>query len=268
MHIIWRRYKPSQIGYYLFRGATRAGTVPFRSMPEGVRKNRIREFLLKFQHSLPTEFVVNPGDTVCQIGTPWPGTLLRFRNRLGSNGKLVIFEALPANAAKLRETVAKHNFSNVFIIEKAAWSETRPGKLSVSPYIGDHKIAIDNVAMDNDLRPGNDVLQEIDVAFTRIDDVFKDLDIPELNYLSVTVNGAEHEVLKGASGILARSKDIRVYSKGHAVTSAGEPINTGIKQYLTGLGFKAMITKGEPSSTTDERWLWRAGDVYGWRLDK
>jgi FkbM family methyltransferase len=267
MHIIWRRYKPSQIGYYMFRGATRFITVPVRSLPEGAWKNRFREYLLRYQHSLPTEFVVNPGDVVCQIGTPWPGTLLRFRKRIGDKGKLIIFEALPSNAAKLRDTVEKHKFSNVYIIEKAAWSESRPGKLSVSPYVGDHKISVDNVAMDNDLRPGNAAMSEIDVAFTRIDDAVNELGIFEINYLSVTVNGAEHEVLKGASGVLSRSKDIRVYSKGHAMASNGVPINIPIKQYLESLGFKTMITKGEPSSTTDERWLWRAGDVYGWRLD-
>lgn len=268
MNIIWRRYKPSQVVYYLFRGATRVVTVPFRSLAEGSAKNKIREHLLRFQHSLPTEFVVNPGDVVCQIGTPWPATLLRFRKRVGDKGKLIVFEALPANAAKLRHTVERNRFTNVIIVEKAAWSETRIGKLSISPYVGDHKIAVENVKMDNDLRPGNDAMQEIDVEFARIDDTLQELGISQINYLSVTVNGAEHEVLKGARDVLSRSDDIRVYSKGHAMTTDGLPINVAIKQYLDSLGFHAMITRGEPSSTDDERWLWRAGDVYAWRIGK
>lgn len=265
MNYRWRRYKPEVYLYYFFRGATRVATIPFRNMAEGDAKNAIRRFFLKFQHSLPTEFAVNAGDVVCQIGTPWPQTMRRFRRRIGENGRLVIFEALPDNARKLREAVAEGGFTNVDIIERAAWSSPGDGKLSISPFAGDHKIAIDDVAMDNDLKAGNQEMPEIDVRFDTIDNVMAELGLDRLDYLSVTVNGAEHEVLKGAEHTIRAAGRLRIYSKGHALHKNGEPINAGIRNYLQSLGMTAVITRGEPSSTDNETWLWRAGDVFAWK---
>jgi Methyltransferase FkbM domain len=108
-------------------------------------------------------------------------------------------------------------------------------------------------------------MDEIAVEFYRIDDVLKDMAISEINYLSVTVNGAELEVLKGAEETLKRSRNIRVYSKGHARLENGQPINTLIKPYLETLALIAVISKGEPSSTHDEGWLYRNGDVFAWK---
>ncbi|MGB7288365.1 MAG: hypothetical protein WBC71_15680, partial [Salaquimonas sp.] len=163
--------------------------------------------------------------------------------------------------------VKRQGYTNVFVLEKAAWSETKSGTLKVSPYVGDHKIAVDGVKMDNDLRPGNENMVNLPVEFSTIDDALAELGILQLNYLSVTVNGAEHEVLKGAKQTILRSNNLRVYSKGHAQSANGKPINIEIKEFLDSIGLNAIITKGEPSSTTDSRWLWRSGDVYAWKKE-
>ena len=47
-----------------------------------------------------------------------------------------------------------------------------------------------------------------------------------IDYLSVTVNGAELEVLKGAEALLRSAPShARIYAKGHALDNAGEPIH-------------------------------------------
>ena len=88
-------FKLARVLYRVWRGSVRVLTVPFRGLREGRFKNSLRQFILKFQHSLPTEFVVNKGDTVVQIGTPRPRTMRRFLRAVGSEGKLVIVEAMP-----------------------------------------------------------------------------------------------------------------------------------------------------------------------------
>ncbi len=259
------RLKLARVLNYGKRAVTRTVSAPARLLPEGKAKDFVRRALLRVQNSVPTELAVNRGDTVVQIGTPWPSTMHRFRKAIGANGRLVIFEAMPANANRLRAAIQESGYSNVTLFEGAAYSSRQSGRMMVSPHVGDHKIKVDGVRMDNDLRSINAEMGEVNVEFHRIDDVLQDLGISEINYLSVTVNGAELEVLKGAEETLRRSTHIRTYSKGHARLDNGQPINTLIKPYLESLGMKAVISKGEPSSTHDERWLYRDGDVFAWR---
>lgn len=259
------RLTPTRLANYLLRFLTRTVTAPARFLPEGAAKHAVRRALLSIQNSVPTELAVNRGDIVVQIGTPWPQTMRRFRRAVGETGRLVIFEAMPDNAETLRRAVAKDGFANVTIFEGAAFSRRMSGTLMTSPYKGDNKIRLDGVRMDNDLRDINAAMGEIPVEFHTIDDVLVDLGIETINYLSVTVNGAELEVLKGAQNTLRRSPDLRVFSKGHARLDDGTALNIPIKAYLESLGMTAKISRGEPSSTRNSAWRKRDGDVFAWK---
>jgi len=259
-------FKLARVLYRVWRGSVRVLTVPFRGLREGRFKNSLRQFILKFQHSLPTEFVVNKGDTVVQIGTPRPRTMRRFLRAVGSEGKLVIVEAMPENQARLEAAITKDAIENVVLIKGAATNENRDGELLISPYQGDHKIEVADIAMDNDFKPGNDYETRIPVQFFKLDDELQRHGISKFDYLSVTVNGAEAEVLKGASGILKNcDPGTRVYAKGHALDQNNNPIHKLTKKIMDDNGYNTQITKGEPSSTRDSRWLWRAGDLYAWK---
>ena len=67
--------------------------------------------------------------------------------------------------------------------------------------------------------------------------------------MSVTVNGAEAEVLRG-------------FAKGHALDQDGKPIHLQSEELMRSIGYDTKITRGEPSSTTDKSWLRCAGDLY------
>lgn len=259
------RLTAARLANYLLRFMTRNLTAPARFLPEGAIKDVVRSALLSIQNSVPTELAVNRGDTVVQIGTPWPQTMRRFRRAVGASGRLVIFEAMPDNAETLRRAVAADGFTNVTIFAGAAFSQRMTGTLMTSPYKGDNKIKVDGVRMDNDLRDINASMGEIPVEFHTIDDVLTEMGVDVINYLSVTVNGAELEVLKGARNTLLRSPDLRVFSKGHARLDDGTALNVHIKDYLESLGMKTKISRGEPSSTRDRTWRKRDGDVFAWK---
>lgn len=259
------RLTAARLANFLLRFLTRTVSSPARFLPEGRAKDAVRRALLRVQNSVPIELVVNRGDTVVQIGTPWPQTLRRFRRAVGDGGRLVIFEAMPDNADTLRRAVAADGFTNVTVFEGAAFSRRMRGTLMTSPYKGDNKIRLDGVRMDNDLRGINAEMGEIAVEFHTVDEVLAGLGIDTINYLSVTVNGAELEVLKGAQGTLLRSPDLRVFSKGHARLDDGTVLNVPIREYLENLGMTAVISRGEPSSTLDRSWRRRGGDVFAWK---
>jgi len=252
--------------YKLRRGIRRVIFSPIRFFREGDTKNYFRKHILKSQHSLPVELAINKGDTVVQIGTPWPKTIDRFLKSIGPKGKLIVFEANPVNHATLETHINDNGITNAILIHGAACNETGMGKLLLSPHPGDHKIDISGIKMDNDLRLGNESMEETSVNFYRIDDILKEHSIEKVDYLSVTVNGAEIEVLKGAKSTLINSNSLtRVYAKGHALDSNNNPINVAIAQLLSDFGFESVITKGEQSSSDCAEWTRRAGDVFAWK---
>lgn len=260
-------FRMSRVFYKLFRGLVRILTVPFRPLPEGAAKSSVRSFILNFQHSLPTEFVVNRGDTVVQVGTPNPKTMLRFVNAVGEHGRLVIVEAMPQNQQRLENVIRERGLSNVTLIKAAACNENGMGELAISPFWGDHKIPLSSVTMDNDLKPENAVMATVPVMFVRLDDILPEHGVSAINFLSVTVNGAEAEVLMGARDMLSNCpKNARVYAKGHALDDHGDPIHRQSDVVMQALGFRTKITRGEPSSTLNPNWLWRAGDLYAWKV--
>lgn len=253
---------PAKRAYKLYRGGVRALTVPARRMSEGAALNRLRCGILNYQHSLPTELVVRAGDTVVQVGTPNPQTMRRFARTVGPNGRLVIVEAMPENQARLQAAIDADALGQVTLVRAAACNESKMGELAVSPLWGDHKIPLDGVTIDNDLRAENSDMHRIPVQFVRLDDVLAELGIKQVDYLSVTVNGAEAEVVRGARETLQRGKQwSRVYTKGHALDENGRPIHEQVVAELEEIGFRTKITHGEPAVTQARR----AGDVYAWR---
>ena len=259
------RLKLDRLLNYAKRATTRAITWPAIFLPEGNIKIFVRSQLLKIQNSVPTELAINNGDVVVQIGTPWPQTMRRFRKRIGPNGRLVIFEAMQENFDRLVQAVADDKYDNVDIFFGAAWNERKSGIFLLSSHPGDHKIQQDDISMDNDLRSINAKMESIEVEFYKIDDVLENMGISSINHLSVTVNGAEYEVLKGAEKTLQNSTDIRVFSKAHARDTDGNPISDKIIPYLRSLDYQVVLSKGEPSSTNDPTWRYRSGDVFAWK---
>lgn len=259
-----RDFKAERYAIYALRGLIRIITYPLQFGGNTRLKHKVRLAILKLQNSLPIEMTACKGDVVMQIGTPRPRTIERFRKAVGDKGTVVVLEAEPENFARLNQWCEQQGYQNVVLVEAAAWSKSGRGTLSLSPFSGDHKVALTDVSVDNDRRSGNAEMAEIDCQFLTIDEVMSANKIPRLNYLSVTVNGGELEVLKGATETLS-AMNVRVYAKGHALRDNGEAINVPIRHFLSSLGYNTIRTRGEPSSTLDPAWRWRAGDVYAWK---
>ena len=255
-----------RVFYRIQRGAVRVLTIPFRGLKEGGFKTSLRKTILTMQHSLPTEFVVNKGDVVVQVGTPRPRTMRRFLRAIGPAGKLIIVEAMPENQDRLAAAISEGGITNVLLLRGAASNQNGIGELLISPYQGDHKIDVENVVMDNEFKPGNDYKERVSVKFFKLDDELPRNGIHKIGYISITVNGAEAEVLRGASELLKKcDHGTRVYAKGHALDADKNPIHLLTQSIMISNGYETKITRGEPSSTRNTAWLWRAGDLYAWK---
>ena len=233
--------------------------------PEGILKDQLRALGLRLVKTFPTELTLRKGETVVQVGsTPEPedeegGEVLTMAQIVGKSGRVIAIEPEERNIAGLRKKLEEKSLKNVTLIPKGAWS--RKGKLRflLSPHALDHRIEMPEVLHDNDLRPGNyQGFTEIEVD--TIDNVLRDLGIDKVDYVKITVNGAELEVLKGMEETL--KQDLRLWVKGHAIKD-GHPINSDIVSLLENKGFIAQIIGGGIAPISKD--FVRAGDVYAER---
>ena len=260
----WER-KAKRVLYLGQRGVLRLVGIIAHRLPEGGAKRALRKSILRVQNSLPTELAVNRGDVVVQIGTPHPKTMRRFVRAVGPSGRLVIVEALPQSQDRLQAAIDADGLKNVLLIRGAAYSKRKEDVLLVSPYAGDNRVETPGISIDNDLRSGNADMERITVSFFPLDEVLPEHGVERVDYLSVTVNGAEIEVLKGAEELLRNGRPgARVYAKGHAMDEAGQPIHLRSRALMESLGYSTIITRGELTQS-EEMWDRRAGDLFAWK---
>lgn len=252
---------------YLKRNAMHCVLYPLRLVPEGQLKRYICKKILLIQNSVPLYLAVNSGDVAVQVGTPNIYTMKRYSRLAGRDGRVIIIEAEPKNAESLKVALDSLPHNNVTIVCRGAWS--KPGKMTLQKsddFKGDHKLQVDDIYVDNDYRTEFGTSVEIDVD--TVDNILREHDCESFDYLSITVNGAELEVLKGAQLTLENSPSCRIFSKGHARVGDvkdGKPLNQLIKHFFETLGIECMVSRGEAGHSGLDHWKMREGDVFAWK---
>lgn len=247
------------------RGFVWATSFPCRLLPQSRVKEAIKVRLLGFQNHLPWRLQINSGETAIQVGTPNPRTVFRYSKAAGPKGRVVIVEAEPSNVERLRQALPRLPHPNVTIVPKGAWSERGRLRLVLSPYNGDHKLPVPGIVHDNDYRPENTYERSVEIDVDTLDNIVHEARLERIDFISITVNGAEIEVLKGCGEVLAR-RPLRVYVKAHARHADGTPINQTIMTMLRARGFAVHRTAGEPAVGTNLDWTVREGDVYAFKF--
>lgn len=217
---------------------------------------RTREFLIKLTNIAPNEFIIQKGDTVCLVGSPPGGEYLRMAKLVGKRGQVIVIEPEKGNLEKLRGEIKKEGITNVKIIPKGAYSKKGRQTLFVSDRPADHKIEISDIMHDNDLRQGAYISAE-EIETDTLDNILNEIAVGHVDFVKITVNGAELEVLKGMEETL--KGDVKLYVKGCALKD-GEPINRIIASFLKNRGFITNVLSEGTSPVSDD--FVRAGDIY------
>ena len=203
--------------------------------------------------------MVNKGEIVIVVGTPYTQNVENLRSLIGKGGKLIIIEPEIKNIIRIKNFIFKKGWKNVIMIEKAAWDKEETLKLKISIKSSDHKIPIDNVLIDNDLDPKRKYISEVEVEAIPLDNLLNI--IKNVNFIYITVNGAELKVIRGAMNMLKKFAP-RLWVKGHALLN-NKPLNNKIVELLDSLDYCTLITT--TSKGIIEGWEKRAGDVYAWK---
>jgi FkbM family methyltransferase len=140
---------------------------------------------------------LRPGMTFYDIGANIGFFSLLAARLVGAQGRVVAFEADPEVAARLREHVARNEFSWVVTEQQAVWSEPTTVCFARTDPATSPDRGLGHVVE----RPSADTIQ---VPATSLDEWMRTQAAPD--FLKCDVEGAEVEVFRGAQRLLAEKR--------------------------------------------------------------
>jgi FkbM family methyltransferase len=152
--------------------------------------------------------MVASGDVVIQGGADmgWKqekfsaSNVFKISKIIGKKGKLFVIEPDLNNFRALEEFIRCNELNNIICIHKAIWSSQtklkfmigkRSNDSQLSEYLKDVSIQIDKYWE-----------SEYEIDTITLDRLYKDYKINKLDFICLTINGAEYEALQGASIVL------------------------------------------------------------------
>jgi FkbM family methyltransferase len=192
------------------------------------------------------KFQPKSGGIVVDVGAHYGRYTLIAAKRIGQKGKVIAIEADPKNFDMLNKNVKLNELSaaNVITVHYAASSTESKVKLSIPEKISGHTIYSTIISS----RAPTEKFIEINA--NTLDNLLKENDIMQenVNWIKIDVEGAELEVLKGATNILAKSKDISILIEIHKIEDGKtlyEPIMDLLNNYHFKKEFEKIYESGE-----------------------
>jgi FkbM family methyltransferase len=203
------------------------------------------DFIVMTRHEddIIERFLPKQGDIVVDIGAHMGRYTIISSKRVGANGKVVAIEAHPSNFEMLKSNIKLNQLTNVIPLNYAAYSKETKIKLYLpdeeSGYTMHHSIMSNYV-----FTKYKDKTEDkfVEVSANTLDYLLQLNEITDVNWVKIDVEGAEFEVLKGASNVLSKSKDIALLIEVHNL-SGGTNLYRPIIEFLNLYNFKIEFEK-------------------------
>lgn len=192
---------------------------------------REREILQHFQP--------HRGDIVVDVGAHIGRYTLIAAKRVGLNGKVVAIEANPDNFEMLNSNVKLNQLTNVTNLNYAVYSQETKIKLYLAGEGSGQTMY--NTIMTGRANEGKEKYVEIEA--NTLDYLLQSQRITEVNWIKIDVEGAELEVLKGASKIISHSNDISLLIEIHNLSGGNTTLYEPIVEFLNKYNFKIDFEK-------------------------
>ena len=192
------------------------------------------------EHFSPKE-----GDNVIDIGAHIGRYTIISSKMVGENGKVVAIEANPAVFEMLNKNIKLNQFTNILSLNYAVYSQETKIKLFLPN--DEENMTIYNSIM---TERANNKEKFVEVNANTLDTIIQSTGIKEdgINWIKIDVEGAEYEVLRGATSILSQSKDIALLVEIHNLGEGKnmyEPIVHFLNEYNFKIDFEKTYESGE-----------------------
>ncbi len=193
-------------------------------------------FMTGHEDDLIKFFIPKEGDTVVDIGAHIGHYSILSSMRVGQSGKVVAIEAHAGNFDMLNRNVKLNHLDNVVTLNYAVFSEETKIKLYLPSQESDFTIY--NTVMTD--RAGKDGEKFVEVDANTLDNLLPQNGIKaeDVNWVKIDVEGAELEVLRGATNVLSKSKNIALLIEVH-----GSHLYEPIKEFIYGFDFHIDFEK-------------------------
>jgi FkbM family methyltransferase len=184
-------------------------------------------------------FTPKEGDVVIDIGAHMGRYTIIGAKRVGTKGKVVAIEANPSNFEMLNRNIKLNQLTNVISLNNAVYSKETKIKLYLPGEELGHTTY--NTVMSDRARTED---KFVEVSANTLDYLLQLNEITDVNWVKIDVEGAEFEVLKGASNVLSKSKDIALLIEVHGKDTY-EPIIESLRSYNFKIDFEKTYENGE-----------------------
>jgi FkbM family methyltransferase len=197
-----------------------------------IKKEEIVNMTIR-EDDIIEHFTPKQGDIVVDIGANIGRYTLIASKRVGTNGKVVAIEAHPGNFEMLNRNIKLNRLTNVISLNHAVYSKETKVKLYLPGEESGNTIY--NTIISDRARNEDKFVQ---VSANTLDYLLQSKEIKQekVNWIKIDVEGAEFEVLKGATNVLSKSKDIALLIEVHNLTS-GKSLYEPIMEFLNSYNF-------------------------------
>jgi FkbM family methyltransferase len=182
-------------------------------------------------------FTPKQGDIVVDIGAHIGLYTIISSKRVGINGKVVAIEADPGNFEMLNRNIKLNQLTNVIPLNYAAYSKETKIKLYLPS--GESGFTKYNTIV-SDWANNEDRFVEVNANTLDYLLQLNQIREEEVNWIKIDVEGAEFEVLKGATNVLSKSKDIALLMELHGPPNVYRP---KVQEFLNLYNFKIELEK-------------------------
>jgi FkbM family methyltransferase len=186
--------------------------------------------MVHHEEDIVEQFSPKMGDIVVDVGAAFGFYSIVASKKVGQEGKVVAIEPQPDSFDILNKNIKLNKLTNISALNYAASSNRTTLKLY-------------NSYSTLQERAGQSPQLYIEVRADTIDNLLRQLHLDKANWIKVDVEGAELEVLKGATGILSKSSDLALFVEVHS-TGLLRPILDLCRSYGLTVQFEKVYENG------------------------
>lgn len=173
---------------------------------------------------------LKPGDKAMDVGANVGIFSVVMGATVGNEGRVFSFEPVAANVLRLEKNLRKNALGNVQIFSVALGASN--GRMNL-------RMATDPAYPSlHEVQGGFGSGADVSIEVRTLDDVWEELGFPEVAFVKIDVEGAEMDVLRGASSFLTTCRPTLLVE----ANSVGEL--ESLRAQLCGIGYRHIRQKG------------------------